>query len=84
MRAVESVESSCMALLLPLKLNGKLLAPLDDLSLPLLACAALRLCRIRQYEELVDFNFDMKSSPCSVPKSDEQFSKWRTRQEKTR
>lgn len=71
-RAVDSTDLSCMAPLLLLKLNVKLLAPLELLSLPL--CAAFRLCLNKQNDELVDFNFDTNSSPDSLLSSGEQFS----------
>jgi hypothetical protein len=46
--------------LLLLKLNVTLVAPLELRSL-LLNWLTLRLCRIRQYDELVAFNFEMNS-----------------------
>lgn len=71
---VESVDLSGAALLLLLKLYVKLLAPLELLSLPRTGWAELRLCRMRQYDEFVDFNFDMNSSPDSLLSSGEQFA----------
>lgn len=59
---VVSVDLSGTELLPPLllKLNVTLLAPLELRSL-LLNWLTLRLCRIRQYDEFVAFNFDMNS-----------------------
>lgn len=71
---VESVDLSGAALLLLLKLYVKLLAPLELLSLPRAGCAEFRLCRMRQYDEFVDFNCDMNSSPDSLLSSGEQFA----------
>lgn len=69
---VGSVDFSCIALLLLLKLYVMLLAPLELLSLPL--WARFLLCRNRQYDELVDFNFDMNSSFDTLLNSAEQLS----------
>lgn len=71
----ESVDLSCTPLLLLLKLYVKLLVPLELLSLPLVWFALrLWLCRIKQYDEFVDFNFDTNSSPESLFSSGVQLS----------
>lgn len=71
-RVVCSVDLSCIVLLLLLKLYDKLLVPLELRSLPLNGCAIFRLCLNRQYDEFVDFNFDINSSLDSLLNSPEQ------------
>lgn len=73
-RVVDSVDLSCIELLLLPKLYVKLLAPLELLSLPLNDCVTLRLCPNRQNVEFVDFRFDMNSSLDSILNADEQLS----------
>jgi hypothetical protein len=69
---VGSLDLSCIALLLLLKLYVMLLAPLELLSLPL--WARFLVCRKRQYDEPVDFNFGENSSVDSPLNSAEQLS----------